>query len=45
MTMNNDVLHQLVKATTHNNEVCKETNLIQLKEYQWKKDVDKVKKG
>jgi hypothetical protein len=43
-TTNNDVLCQLIEATNRNNKVCEETNLIRLKEYQWKKDLGEVKK-
>ena len=44
MNAANSVLHQLVQATNRNNEVCKETNKICQAEYEWKKDLDKIKK-
>jgi len=41
---NDSVIHQLIKATNRNKEVCEETNRIRRAEYDWKKDVDETKK-
>ncbi len=41
---NKSVIRQLIQATNRNNKVCKETNKIQLVEYEWKKESNKVKK-
>ena len=38
------VLQQLIQATNRNNEICEETNRVRLKEYEWKKESDEVKK-
>jgi hypothetical protein len=38
------VLLQLIQATNRNNEICEETNRVRLKEYEWKKETDEVKK-
>jgi hypothetical protein len=38
------VLLQLIHATNRNNEICKETDRVRLKEYEWKKKTDEVKK-
>jgi hypothetical protein len=37
-------MRQLIEATNHNNEVCKKTNKIMLKEYEWKKENEEIKK-
>jgi hypothetical protein len=42
--MNNDVMRQLIEATNRNNKVCKKTNEIRLREYEWKKENEEIKK-
>ena len=38
------VIQQLIEATNRNNEICEETNKVRMKEYEWKKEADEVKK-
>jgi hypothetical protein len=38
------VLLQLIQVTNRNNEICEKTNRVRLKEYEWKKETDEVKK-
>ena len=42
--MKDSLLRQLIQATNRNNKVCKETNKIRQAEYEWKKDIDDIKK-
>ena len=37
-------MRQLIEATNCNNEVCKKTSEIRLKEYEWKKENEEIKK-
>ena len=40
----NSVIQQLIQATNRNNKICEETNRVCVKEYEWKKETDEVKK-